>query len=104
MNPLWLPSNERIANSEMTRFQHYAEQRYDKKFPNYDELFEWSVTSTDDFWTAIWDFCELKASIPYAQTTINLDQFPGTRWFSESKLNFAENLMRYKDHELAMAY
>lgn len=102
MKALWQPSKERVANSQMTRFQHYVEQRYEKTFHNYSELHHWSVTDIEDFWTTIWDFCELKASTTYQQPTQNLHQFPGTQWFPGSELNFAENLMRYQDDQVAM--
>jgi len=100
--PLWQPGEDRIANSQMTRFQHYAEQRFDRTFPTYDLLHQWSVTDTDDFWAAIWDFCDVKATTPYRRVTSNLDRFPGTKWFPRSELNFAENLMRYNDDQIAM--
>ncbi|MGK0336306.1 MAG: acetoacetyl-CoA synthetase [Candidatus Azotimanducaceae bacterium] len=102
MKPLWQPSEERIANSQMTRFQHFVERRYKKSFQNYQELHYWSITETDDFWSAIWEFCDLKATKPYEQPTLNLNKFPGTRWFSGSELNFAENLMRFRDDQVAM--
>ena len=86
----------------MTRFQHYVEQRYEKSFNSYAELHLWSVTDIDNFWTAIWDFCELKATTPYQQPTLNLDKFPGTQWFPGSELNFADNLMRYRDDQVAI--
>jgi acetoacetyl-CoA synthetase len=100
--PLWRPSEDRIANSQMTRFQHYVEQRYEKALPTYDTLHQWSVAETDDFWAAIWDFCELQATTPYHQVTSNLDEFPGTKWFPGSELNFAENLLRYQDDQIAI--
>jgi acetoacetyl-CoA synthetase len=102
VKPLWQPSKERIANSQMTRFQHYVEQRYEKSFDSYAELHHWSVTDIDDFWTAIWDFCGLKTATPYLQPTQNLNKFPGTQWFPGSELNFAENLMRHQDDQVAI--
>jgi acetoacetyl-CoA synthetase len=102
MIPLWRPGEDRIANSQMTRFQQYVEQRYERTFPTYDALHHWSVTDTDDFWSAIWDFCDVQATMSYNQVTSNLDQFPGTTWFPGSELNFAANLMRYTDNQVAM--
>lgn len=102
MKLLWQPGKERIANSQMTRFQHYVEQRFEQSFHSYQELHQWSVTATDDFWTAVWDFCDLKATTPYQQPTLHLDKFPGTDWFPGSELNFAENLLRYRDDQVAI--
>ena len=100
--PLWQPNEDRIANSQMTHFQHYVEQRFTQTFPNYDALHQWSVIDADDFWAAIWDFCDIKATTPYHQVTSNLDKFPGTSWFSGCELNFAENMMRHNDDQVAL--
>ena len=102
MKPLWQPSTERVASSQMTQFQAYAEQRFSKTFADYNALHDWSVTDTDDFWTAIWDYCEVQATAPYNQVTADLNKFPGTTWFAGSELNFAENLMRYRDDQVAI--
>ena len=102
MTPLWQPNEDRIANSQMTHFQHYVEQRFDQTFPTYDALHKWSVTDTDDFWAAVWDFCDVKAMTPYHRVTSNLDKFPGTAWFEGCELNFAENMMRHNDDRVAL--
>ena len=39
---------------------------------------------------------------PTSQVTSNLDRFPGTDWFTGSELNFAENLMRHNDDQVAL--
>ncbi len=78
------------------------EQRYDLNLSNYSALHDWSIDETDQFWSSIWDFCDVKASKPYTAVTSNLDHFPGTRWFEGSELNFAENLMRFRDDEIAL--
>ena len=102
MMPLWNPATDRIANSQMTRFQQFVEERYNKTFNNYAALHAWSITEIDDFWSSVWEFCGVKANKPYQQVTTDLDQFPGTRWFAGSELNFAENLLAYKDDQLAI--
>ena len=102
MKPLWQPGEERIAASQLTRFRQYVEQRYDLNLSNYSALHDWSIDETDQFWSSIWDFCDVKASKPYTAVTSNLDHFPGTRWFEGSELNFAENLMRFRDDEIAL--
>ena len=86
----------------MTHFQHYVEQRFNQTFPTYDALHQWSVIEIDDFWAAIWDFCDVKATTPYHRVTSNLDKFPGTSWFNGCELNFAENMMRHNDDQVAL--
>ncbi len=102
MKPLWQPSRERVQSSQMTAFQRYVEDRYGRQFTDYASLHQWSVEHTNEFWGAVWDFCEVQATVGYEQVAANLDHFPGASWFTGSKLNFAENLLRYQDDQVAL--
>ncbi len=93
---LWKPSDRMIRSSNMARFMHYVNKRYDTDFETYDTLYQWSVENIPDFWAALWDFAELKASAPYEQVVDDVTKMPGARWFSGARLNFAENLLRYR--------
>ena len=102
--PLWKPSEDKIKNANMTRFIEFVNRKYGKKFKTYDDLYQWSVDSITDFWAAVWDFCEIKASKKYDQVVDDLKKFPGAKWFVGAKLNFAENLLRYRDDRLAFVF
>jgi acetoacetyl-CoA synthetase len=102
--PLWKPSEDRIKNANMTRFIEFVNQKYGKKFKSYDELYQWSINCVPDFWAAFWDFAEIKASKKYDQVVDDLKKFPGAKWFVGARLNFAENLLRYRDNRLAFVF
>jgi len=102
--PLWRPSQDRIKNANMARFIEFINQRYGKKFKSYGELYQWSVDRIPDFWAAMWDFAEIKTSKKYDQVVDDLNKFPGARWFIGAKLNFAENLLRYRDDRVAFIF
>ncbi len=101
--PLWVPSEERKKNSNMTRFMGYVNRRFNKEFTGYFDLYDWSVKNIPDFWTSVWDFLEIKASRKYHKVVDDLSKFPGAQWFVGAELNFAENLLRYRDEEVAIA-
>ncbi len=102
--PLWVPSADTVKNANMTRFIQFVNQTYGEKFNSYRDLYQWSINSIPDFWEAIWNFCEIKASRKYDRVVEDLKQFPGTKWFVGAKLNFAENLLRYRDDQLAFIF
>src|SRR5512136_1083479 len=52
----------------------------------------------------MWEFAGIKASKNYDQVVEDLSKFPGTRWFPGAKLNFAENLLRYRDDQVAFIF
>jgi hypothetical protein len=79
---LWAPSQERVKNSHMYRFMDFVNRKHKKDFSEYPSLHEWSVENIPDFWAAMWDFAEIKASRPYDEVVDNPYKMPGTRWFS----------------------
>ncbi len=102
--PLWTPSEERKQQANMTRFMREVNARYKLNIDSYSDLYKWSVENIPDFWAEVWDFAEVKASQRYDKVVEDLSVFPGTKWFPGVKLNFAENLLRYRDDQLAFIF
>jgi acetoacetyl-CoA synthetase len=87
MKPLWSPSPERAAATELARFMKLAGKR------DYAELHRWSVESSADFWELLWRFGEVRGD-PGGRRLIDADRMPGAKWFPDARLNYAENLLR----------
>lgn len=101
---LWEPSEEWIKNAEATRFIDFVNKEYDQALKGGKDLYRWSVEKISDFWDAVWKFSGIISSQPYDKVVEDLDVFPGTKWFVGSRLNFAENLLKYKDDQLAFVF
>ena len=101
---LWKPSEDLISKANMTRFINFVNDRWNLQVGSYSELLEWSIKNIPDFWETFWDFAEIVASKKYDLVVEDLDVFPGTKWFPGAKLNFAENLLRFKDENLAFVF
>jgi len=101
---LWKPSEERIKNSNMYRFISFVNKRHGQNFTDYDGLYAWSIGNLSDFWAAVWDFVGIKHSKRYERVLDDDRRMPGTKWFSGARLNFAENLLRYRDDSLALLF
>lgn len=102
--PLWIPSAERIKKANITRFMESVNIRHNKKLEDYFDLQKWSVENVEDFWATVWEFVDIKASCRYEKVVADLSVWPGTKWFPGAKLNFAENLLRYRDKEIAFVF
>jgi acetoacetyl-CoA synthetase len=102
--PLWTPSEEMIRNANLTRFIEYVNGKHGKKFKTYPELYQWSIEDIPGFWARLWEFVDIKASRGYTQVVDDLKKFPGANWFIGARLNFAENLLRYRDDRLALIF
>jgi acetoacetyl-CoA synthetase len=103
-SPLWTPSKERVSASNMARFISSVNNRYKKSFSSYHELYNWSIENISDFWQSLLDFTEIKFSTPFKNVIDDPRKMPGARWFEAAKLNFAENLLRYRDDRRAIVF
>ncbi|WP_028321365.1 acetoacetate--CoA ligase [Desulfatiglans anilini] len=101
---LWEPSEQRIQSSNMYRFMQHVNRRFGKTFDEYPSLYAWSVQNIPDFWAAFWEFSGVIASEPYREVIDDLSKMPGAKWFSGARLNFAENLLRYRDDRTALIF
>jgi acetoacetyl-CoA synthetase len=102
--PLWSPSEEWIKKANVSRFIDYVNGKQSRKLKTFADLYQWSVESTPDFWARMWEFADLKSSRGYDQVVDDLKKMPGARWFSGARLNFAENLLRYRDDHPAFIF
>ncbi len=94
---LWEPGPERIERATMTRFASWVqEQRGADVTGSYDALWRWSVDDLEGFWSAIWEFFEVRAEQPYERVLGSRDM-PGAQWFPGARLSYAEHLLRGKD-------
>ncbi len=103
-NLLWEPSAEKIKATNLYRFMNQVNERFGQNFTEYNTLYRWSVENIADFWSTMWDFAGIVASTPYQEVIDDLEKMPGARWFSGARLNFAENLLRYRDERVAIVF
>ncbi|HEX2199263.1 MAG TPA: acetoacetate--CoA ligase [Burkholderiales bacterium] len=97
MKPLWQPSAQRAAGTELARFLRLARK------DSFQDLHAWSVERSDEFWNLVWDFCEVQGD-KGGRTLVDGGRMPGARWFPEGRLNFAENLLRRRDAADAIVF
>ncbi|OGQ18298.1 MAG: acetoacetate--CoA ligase [Deltaproteobacteria bacterium RIFCSPHIGHO2_02_FULL_40_11] len=98
--PLWKPSQERIEKSNFQKYFSFLKETYDLNFHTYDPLYAWSIKEPSVFWASLWKFFNLKASS--YEKAMGEPKMPGTKWFLGAKLNFSENLLRFRDDSLAL--
>lgn len=101
---LWQPDEARIASAPIEQFRHFVNQRCNLNLQNYSELHAWSVASSTDFWSEMWDFNGIVSEAKGERVITNGDAMPGARWFPDAKLNYAENLLRRDDDSIAIMF
>jgi len=104
MDPLWRPSEERIKNANITRFISFVNERHSLSISGYQRLYDWSIENREDFWAAVWEFGNVIASMPYEKVLEDSPTMIGAKWFIGARLNYAENLLRFRDNHVALVF
>jgi acetoacetyl-CoA synthetase len=89
---LWEPSEDVKARATLTRYERWLEDVRGLAFADYQELWAWSSSDLEAFWSSIWEFCEVRAAAPY-ERVLARREMPGAEWFPGARLNYAENLL-----------
>jgi acetoacetyl-CoA synthetase len=102
-DPLWTPGPQRIQQANVTRFMRLLRMERDPGIRDYEDLYRFSVECPKAFWRAVWEFSGVLGA-PGERTVDDFHRMPGASWFPESSLNFAENLLRYRDDREALVF
>ena len=114
MTEIWRPSVERVQQANLTRFVGLLRGRGEvvggrEDVPlEYGVLHEWSVTHPERFWRAVVDFCGVAIEGIDEAEACGLDRVAppdplvGPKWFVGARLNFAEQLLRFRDEQPAI--
>ena len=111
--PLWTPSPDDLARANLTRFLAAVREKGASDVHDYSTLYGWSVAHPEPFWSAVWELCGIVADRDAAgrqwrsvltggDRMAPPDASTGPRWFEGARLNFAENLLRFRDDRTAL--
>ena len=97
---LWKPSDTRKEESLLEDFSRFINFKSNCNFKN---LWKWSVDHPEEFWSKFWDYSKIigdkgKEIIRYNKT------FNKSKFFPDSKLNYAENILKKKSSEVAISF
>ncbi len=92
---LWTPDPAVAAQTQVARFMRRVAEQRGLPISTYDELWRWSVSDLDGFWSAVWDFYGVHSTRPY-ERVLGSRSMPGAVWFRGSRVNYAEHLLRHE--------
>jgi acetoacetyl-CoA synthetase len=101
---LWKPTDERVKNSNMYRFINFINKKHSLDINEYRALYKWSIENIPEFWASFWEFADIKYSKMYDTVIDDVHKMPGAKWFEGARLNFAENLLRFRDDHTAFIF
>ncbi|KJS31866.1 MAG: acetoacetyl-CoA synthetase [Desulfatitalea sp. BRH_c12] len=99
---LWTPAVERTSTSNMAAFMKTVARRGQVSMTGYSDLYQWSVDNIPSFWETFLVFSKIRLRTSYRHVVDDIGKMPGARWFEGATLNFAENLLPYRDDKVAI--
>ncbi len=97
---LWQPSQKLKQDSILQDFCHFINF---KSSSNFKELWQWSVKNPEEFWSKFWDYSKIIGD--KGSEIIQKDKvFSKSKFFPDSKLNYAENILKKKTNDIAINF
>jgi len=94
---LWKPNPATVGDTRMAQLMRTTGH------DSYGALWQWSIDQPEDFWTTIWRTCGVLGDAGQ-QVLVDGQRMPGARWFPQARLNYAENLLQYRDAGEALVF
>jgi len=98
---IWNPPATRWQASHLYRFVQQLQQFTGETFKDYGDLHRWTLAHAPEFWEMVWVYGNVVGEIG-DQELHHADDMRYTRWFADSKLNYAENLLRHRDDRVVV--
>ena len=101
---IWSPSDKRAESSQMHKFMENINKKYNINLSSFSELHTWSIENKTQFWELIWDFFDIigsKGTKPYIDP---LNKMPGSNFFPNGKVNYAENMLSGNNFGVAIVF
>lgn len=90
---LWVPAPEAAARTAMSRFAARSGVGPGTGLDHYRELWRWSVSDLEGFWSALWRWGDLDERYGSPGPVLADDTMPGARWFPGAEINIADYIL-----------
>jgi acetoacetyl-CoA synthetase len=97
---LWRPTEKRIKDSRLLDFSTFINSKSNK---NFKKLWKWTVSNPEIFWSKFWDYSKIIGD--KGEEIIEKNKvFSKTKFFPDSKINYAENILKKKNNEISINF
>ncbi|MDI9932188.1 acetoacetate--CoA ligase [Rhodococcus sp. IEGM 1354] len=91
---LWTPTDTDVEHARVTEFSRFVEARHEVTLPDYAALWRWSIDDIESFWTAVWDYFDIRSTTE-PESVLEGHGMPGAQWFPGSELNYVDQVVRH---------
>lgn len=93
-NTLWQASPQIIESSNLINFMSWLGKHRSLVFKDYEDLRQYSIDNTGEFWGSILEYFEVSYSGEFIDVLHG--EMPNVKWFEGIKLNYAEHIFKDK--------
>ena len=98
--PLWEPPEHRVNNSNLLNFSKFVGFKTERDFK---KVWQWSISKPEIFWSKFWDYSKIIGD--KGKEVIRKNKiFNETKFFPDSKINYAENILKKKTNDCAINF
>jgi len=101
---LWSPTKNEIKNTQAWEFIQEVNNKFEINLDSFRDLYQWSCDFPESFWGLFWSYSLINADRNPTNVLNNGNDFLGSEWFSDAKLNFAKNLLLNRDKKPAIIF
>ncbi len=101
---IWNLNKEKLSKTNLFQYSEFIKEKYKFNSGNdFNKIWKWSVDNPKYFWKSIWDFTEVKGKL--GNTLLYESKiFFKNKFFPDTYLNYAENLLKKKNDEPAIIF
>jgi len=101
---LWKISEEKLSKTNLALYSDFIKHNYKINSDNdFNKIWKWSVDNPKVFWKSIWDFTKVKGDLGNILLQES-DVFFKNKFFPDTKLNYAKNLLKKNNTEPAVIF
>ena len=99
MTKLYQPSSKKIHSTNLYKFQSAVEEKFNRKFSNYQKFWQWSNQYPDQFWNFMVDHFNIPLTKKKTFKILNnKSEFWRTVFFEKSLANYYQLIFNLKQH------
>ena len=101
---LWKINKAKLNKTNIALYRNFLRKNYKTNLDNnFNSLWKWSIANTDIFWKSVWEFTRVKGFL--GSTLLEESKtFFKNKFFPDSKLNYAENLLKKNNKDPAIIF
>jgi acetoacetyl-CoA synthetase len=96
--PLWEPDEAFAQRTRLRAYMHWLAAERGERVATYDELWRWSVSDLEAFWSSIADYFAVRFHEP-PRAVLGRRSMPGAQWFPGATLSYPEHVLRGHDDD-----